>query len=49
LFVTSGNLEGPDDIKMTALNHLVTKTPITLTSVGKTNVLIISAEKAKDI
>lgn len=48
LFVTSGKLEGPDDIEMSALNHLVTKSAITLTAHEKSVVLVICAEKAKE-
>lgn len=49
MFVTSGRLEGPDDIVMSALNHLVTKSAITLTAKEKAVVLVISADKAKEI
>jgi len=47
--VSCGILEGQDDVKMSALNHLITKNALKLTAVEKSKILIIKAENAKSI
>lgn len=48
IFISSGAVEGPE-VVMNALNHLVTRSAITLTATCTTTLLLIKADVAKDI